>query len=113
VIEQAQATQQIVKSPQMRKTAKEVSKAVNEQGRAAREIIKAAQSTSTRRSKCAKLRTNKPRRQRDLCRPSNRCVVGAVSTARALSEQAVAGDQVSKEAVQLARQISEVSKADE
>jgi len=36
---------------------------------------------------------------------------GAVSTARALSEQAVAGDQVSKEAVQLARQISEISKA--
>ena len=47
MIEQAQATQQIVKSAtQMRKTAKEVSKAVNEQGRAAREIIKAAQSTS-------------------------------------------------------------------
>ena len=34
-----------------------------------------------------------------------------MTTARALSEQAVAGDQVSKEAVQLARQISEVSNA--
>jgi methyl-accepting chemotaxis protein len=36
---------------------------------------------------------------------------GALSTSRALSEQAVAGDQVSKEAVQLARQVGEINKA--
>src|SRR6185369_9686641 len=36
---------------------------------------------------------------------------GAMSTSRALSEQAVAGDQVSKEALQLARQVGEISKA--
>ena len=36
---------------------------------------------------------------------------GVATTARALGEQAVAGDQVSKEAIQLARQISEINKA--
>jgi methyl-accepting chemotaxis protein len=36
---------------------------------------------------------------------------GAVSTSRALNEQAVAGEQVSREAVQLVGQISEISKA--
>src|SRR5262249_19745690 len=36
---------------------------------------------------------------------------GALTTSRALSEQAVAGEQVSREAVQLAQQISEISKA--
>ena len=94
----------------MRKTAKEVSKAVNEQGRAAREIIKAAQSTSGAAKQVRKLRMNKPRLPNRSRKRWNRCAERR-STARALSEQAVAGDQVSKEAVQLARQIGEINKA--
>ena len=94
----------------MRKTAKEVSRAINEQGRAAREIIKAAQNTTLVATQVRKASGEQAAAAKEIAQAVESMRRGAASTSRALEEQATAGEQVSKEAQRLARQIAGVSK---
>ena len=84
---------------QMRKIAQEVAKAIAEQGRASRDIIKAAQSATQAVGLGPEGdgRTGQERGRRSP-RPSIRCAAARRRRARAVAEQAAATEQIAKAA---------------
>jgi methyl-accepting chemotaxis protein len=95
----------------MRRIAQEVRKAVGEQGRAARDVIKAAQSTTKLAVQVRKSTAEQTRSATEITQAVESMRRGAVGTARALSEQSAATEQVSRAAEMLARQAAEVARA--
>ena len=84
---------------------------MNEQGRATREIIKAAQNTTQVASQVRAAATQQAVAVKQVAQAVESMRRGAATTSRALEEQAKASEQVSRESQNLARQIAGVSKA--
>ena len=84
---------------QIRKTTQEVKKAMAEQARAARDILKAAQNTRDQAGAGAQGdRRNRSRPPTEITKAAESMRRGAVTTARAMAEQATAGEQISRSA---------------
>jgi methyl-accepting chemotaxis protein len=95
----------------MRKTAREISQANGEQARAAREIVKAAKSTTAVATQLRKASSEQATAAKQIATAIDSMRRGAANTSRALEEQATAGEQVSKETERLSLQIAGVTKA--
>ena len=92
------ATPIVQGTAQMRKVAQEVTKAVTEQGRASRDIMKAAQATSRLAADVRKATAEQATTTEQLTQMSESVRKGAASTSRAVTEQAVAAEQITKAA---------------
>ena len=91
---------------QMRKIAQEVTKAVAEQGRAARDILKAAQNTTqARRSQVRKASAEQAKSAAEITQAADSMRRGAATTRAGLAEQAAATDQIAKAAESLTQQM--------
>ncbi len=82
----------------MRKIAQEVTKAIAEQGNAARDIIKAAQNTTRTASQVRKATAEQATSAAQITQAADSMRQGAATTSRALAEQASAADQIAKSA---------------
>jgi methyl-accepting chemotaxis protein len=95
----------------MSKTAREVSQAMNEQGSAAREIVKAAQNTTAIATQVRRSSKEQSTAAKQVAQAVESIRRSAISSSHAFDEQARASEQVSSETMSLARQIASVSKA--
>ncbi len=91
------AIQLVQATGQMRKIAQEIAKAVAEQGRAARDVIKAAQSTIEGwPSQVRKATGEQAKSAAEIAQAVDSMRRGAATTARAVGEQAIATEQIAK-----------------
>jgi methyl-accepting chemotaxis protein len=95
----------------MRRIAQEVTHAVAEQGRASRDIMKAAQGTSRLAMQVRKATAEQASSAAEIEKATESMQRGALATTRALAAQSQASDEIARAADMLARQTVAVSKA--
>ena len=96
---------------QMRKIAQEVTKAVAEQGRAARDIIKAAQATTKLAAQVRKATAEQAEAPAEIAQAAESMRRGAATTTRALAEQATASEQIVKSSDAMVRTVTAVHRS--